>query len=125
LNKYGHLSQADLVATLTYFTADCIVRAITTHVPNYEKYPVLIGSGGGTQNKTLMNYLKKILPSHMRLAVSDEYGIPSPFKESVLFAILGYTCINQIGNNIPHASGASAFTIMGHLVYPPRFAKGI
>jgi anhydro-N-acetylmuramic acid kinase len=123
MQKYSHLSKEDIMATFAAFTGDCIARAITTWVPDYEKYPTLIASGGGVFNPTIMKYLKEKLPPHMTLKLSDDYGIPATYKECVLFAMLGYTCLHQIGNNIPHASGASDFTIMGHLVWPPRFAK--
>ena len=123
VEKYKSLKPEDIMATLTYYTAYCVNRAITTYVPEYEKYPVLIASGGGTFNPTLMNYISDLIPKTMRLTTSDEFDIPAMYKECALFGLLGYTCINKIGNNIPHASGASAYTIMGHLVWPPRMAK--
>lgn len=125
INKYKHLKPEDIMATLAYFTADCVVRAITEFVPEYEKYPVLIASGGGTNNPAMMDVLRELLPKGMKLVQSDEYGIPSTYKECTLFALLGYTCLHQIANNVPHACGASDFTIMGHLVWPPRFSKGV
>ena len=63
------------------------------------------------------------MPKHLRLTLSDEYGVPAAFKEAIKFAALGHATINQLANNIPAACGANRFGILGKLVLPQRMAK--
>ena len=76
-------------------------------------------------NKGLMERLRANLPSGLRLAVSDEFGIPAQYKEAVKFAALALAAQLQLANNIPAASGASRFAILGKLVAAPRLARGV
>jgi anhydro-N-acetylmuramic acid kinase len=85
----------------------------------------LIASGGGVRNKVLMERLRANLPSGLRLAVSDEFGIPAQYKEAIKFAALALAAQLQLANNIPAASGASRFAILGKLVAAPRFSRGV
>ena len=64
------------------------------------------------------------LPSGLRLTVSDELGIPAQYKEAIKFAALALAAHLQLANNIPAASGASRFAILGKLVAAPRLARG-
>lgn len=40
-------------------------------------------------------------------------------------SVLAHATANLLANNIPAASGASKFGILGKLVQPPRLARGI
>ena len=80
-------------------------------------------SGGGTRNAYLMERLKDHMPKGLRVALSDEFGVPAVFKEAIKFAVLAHAAVNQLANNIPAASGAVKFGILGKLVQPPRLAK--
>jgi 1,6-anhydro-N-acetylmuramate kinase len=124
LDKYARLSPEDLMATLCAFTATAIVRAITDHVPDLAIVNVLIASGGGTRNPTLMRMLREQLPEHIRLTTSNEYGIPAQFKEATKFATLGFATLNHLANNIPACSGASQYSILGKIALAPRLAGG-
>ena len=115
----------DLLATFTEFTAASIVRAIVEHVPILPEISTLVASGGGVRNAHLMKRLAALLPSGLRLTTSDEFGIPAQYKEAVKFAALGLAAKLQLANNIPAASGASRFAILGKLVAAPRLARGI
>lgn len=123
LAKYAHLSLEDIMATLTEFTAIAITRSIVDHVEILAEIPVLIASGGGTRNSFLLERLRAHLPKSLRLTTSDEFGIPPQFKEAVKFATLAHATVNGLANNIPAASGASSFAILGKLVQPPRLAR--
>ncbi|WP_159014438.1 anhydro-N-acetylmuramic acid kinase [Acidisoma sp. S159] len=122
--KYSGLSSEDLFATLTEFTAIAITRSIADNVSRLAEIRTLIASGGGTRNGFLMKRLAAHLPSSLRLAASDEFGMPAQFKEAIKFATLAHATINRLANNIPAASGAERFGILGKLVYPPRMALG-
>ena len=39
----------------------------------------------------------------------------SRIKESLLMAVLGYTCYNHISNNMPSVTGASGDSIYGEI----------
>jgi anhydro-N-acetylmuramic acid kinase len=118
-----HLSAEDLLATFTEFTAIAIGRSIQDHVEGLGEIKLLLASGGGTRNAYLMQRLAEKLPKSLRLTKSDEFGIPAAFKEAIKFATLAHATINHLANNIPAASGASRFGILGKIVLPPRLAK--
>lgn len=120
---YKHLAAPDLLATVTEFAAYSIVRSITDNVKSIGEIKIIMASGGGTRNAFLMERLATYMPKGLRLTLSDEFGIPAAFKEAIKFATLAHATVNQLANNIPAASGAKRFGILGKLVQPPRLAK--
>lgn len=104
----------DKLATVTVFSARVIEHAIKTFVLKKYNANELIISGGGLKNKTLIKHLKKLLPN-VRFVTSDKYRLPSKFKEAILFALLGYTCVKGIKNNIPSCTGAKEKVILGKM----------
>jgi anhydro-N-acetylmuramic acid kinase len=123
LDTYDQLPPRDVMATLSAFTATSIAASITDHVPALDELGVLIASGGGVRNAALMGMIAERLPARMRLTTSAEFGIPPQFKEAVKFATLAYATQRGLANNIPAASGAVRFAILGKTVQPPRFAR--
>ena len=123
LADYSHLSKADMLATMTEFAAYAITRSITDNVKTIAEIKVIMASGGGTRNSCLMERLKDYMPKGLRLTTSDEFGIPPQFKEAIKFATLAHATVNHLANNIPAASGAVKFGILGKLVQPPHLAK--
>jgi anhydro-N-acetylmuramic acid kinase len=125
IEEFKHLSAQDLLATVTEFAAYSIVRSITDNVKTLDEISTIMASGGGTRNAYLMERLASYMPKSLRLTKSDEFGVPAAFKEAIKFATLAHATINGLANNIPAASGATRFGILGKLVQPPRLAKGI
>jgi anhydro-N-acetylmuramic acid kinase len=124
LEDYKDTSTEDLMATLTRFTANSIQRSLVDFILPRAAIKTVIASGGGTRNETLMGHLREGLAPHgVELHVSDEYGLPAPFKEAIKFATLAFACKNSLANNIPAASGASSFAVLGKLSFAPRLAK--
>lgn len=124
LRKYAHLSNEDLVATFTEFTAYAITRSISDNVPGFGGVKEIIASGGGVRNITLMKALVVHMAEHgIEVVTSDKYGIPPQYKEAIKFGTLAFANMHGIANNIPAASGASRFAILGKLTKPPRMAK--
>lgn len=123
--KYGKLSNSDMMATVTEFSAYAITQSIIDNVKRLAEISVIMASGGGTRNTFLMERLATYIPAGLRLTLSDEFGIPAHFKEAIKFGVLAHATINGFANNIPAASGATRFGILGKLVQPPRLAKGI
>jgi anhydro-N-acetylmuramic acid kinase len=108
---------------VTEFAAYSIVRSITDNVKALNEITVMMASGGGTRNAYLMERLAAHMPKGLRLTLSDEFGVPAAFKEAIKFATLAHATVNGMANNIPAASGAKRFGILGKLVQPPRLAK--
>jgi len=104
----------DLISTLTFFTAYSIKYSLEKFVFPKHKISEIVISGGGIKNKTLITFLKKLLPS-VKIISSDKYGLPSKYKEAILFALLGYTCLKQIPNNIPSCTGARKKVVTGKI----------
>ena len=124
LDDYKTESTENLLATLTLFTAWSIERSLVDFILPRAPIKIVIASGGGTRNETLMGHLRKKMASQgVDLCISDEYGLPAPFKEAIKFATLAFACKNSLANNIPAAGGASSFAVLGKLSLAPRLAK--
>jgi anhydro-N-acetylmuramic acid kinase len=123
LDAYQSVPPADVMATLCAFTASSITQSITDHMPGIDEINLVIASGGGVRNTALMAMLADRLPTGLRLTTSDEFGIPPQFKEAVKFATLAYATQRGLANNIPAASGAARFAVLGKTVQPPRLAR--
>jgi anhydro-N-acetylmuramic acid kinase len=123
LDDFGELSPQDVIATLTRFSAEAINKALRDNVPHLDEITTLVTSGGGARNDTLLAQIAELVPAHLTLRLSDEYGLPAQFKEAIKFATLAVATLNSIGNNIPAASGAVRFAVLGKLVQAPRHAR--
>jgi len=123
LDTYAALPPEDLVATLTRFSAEAITRAFIDLIPQVTDIDTLIASGGGVRNATLLNEITQLLPDRVLLTRSDDYGLPAQYKEAIKFATLAVATQHGIGNNIPAASGAARFGVLGKLVLPPHQAR--
>lgn len=123
LDEFAHLEPHDVLATLTRFSAESIVRSLLDNVTQLDEIDTLITSGGGVRNATLLRDVQDLLPAGVTLRISDEYGLPAQFKEAIKFATLAVATLHQIGNNIPHASGARRMAVLGKLVQAPRNAR--
>ncbi|MBA2447853.1 MAG: anhydro-N-acetylmuramic acid kinase [Chloroflexi bacterium] len=112
------LSVADVVATLTAFTAHSIADQYHRFLPAPPD-EVVIG-GGGSQNPVLMGMLGDLLaPS--RVLVHEDFGLPAVGREAIYFAILGYQALHGRPNTIPSCTGADHAVVMGNLVPGPNY----
>ncbi|CAG9983471.1 unnamed protein product [Clonostachys byssicola] len=124
LQRYSDRSTEDLLATLTRFTAQSIVRSLVDFVLVRGPLTQVIASGGGTRNATLMANLSEELSKHnLKVRVSDEVGIPAAYKEAIKFATLAYANKRQLANNIPAAGGAVKYAVLGKLSWAPQKAQ--
>ncbi len=106
------LSGPDLVATLTAFTAESIVRAYRDFLPAFPDEIIL--SGGGALNPTLTAMLRqRAAPARVRR--SDELGLPTDAKEAIAFAVLAYETIHRRPGNLPACTGARHPVILGKI----------
>ncbi len=111
------LSDADIVATFTAFTAHSIAQSYRDFVlPAMAIHDVFV-SGGGAHNQTLLAMIGELLPG-LRIETTEAIGISSDAKEAVAFAIFANNFVQGIPNNLPSATGASTSTVMGKLALP-------
>jgi anhydro-N-acetylmuramic acid kinase len=121
LARWKDLPPEDIIATLTRFTAISITNSLRELVGDVTGVDTLVCSGGGTRNAVLMRHLGELAP--VRVTTSDEFGVPPQFKEAIKFGTLGFANMNLLANNIPACSGATRFTIMGKLQWPPDMVR--
>ena len=89
LNFVRGLSLEDGLSTLTDFTAFIIYQSIfsSININKDTKLNILI-CGGGRKNLSLVNSIKKNLPTNINLSQIDDYKIDGDFIESQAFAYL-------------------------------------
>ncbi len=108
----------DVIRTATVFTAISIADAFRRFVFPRTHISELIVAGGGAQNPLLMAQLAAMLPG-ITILDSGLFGLPSAAKEAFAFAVLAYESFHGRANNLPSATGASHFAVMGKLSRPP------
>lgn len=113
--QYGKLSNDDLIATMSRFTAESIAAACRRHVMPHNVYEEAIVSGGGARNGFLMEQLRSALPE-LSITISEEYGLPVASKEAVAVAILANETLHGVPNNLPAATGARHPVVLGTIV---------
>lgn len=116
LAKRHRIAPADLLHTVTAFTAASIARAIQDFVFPHARLSELILAGGGARNPLLVAYLAAFLPS-LKIIPADAFGIPADAKEAFAFAVLAYEAWRQHANNLPSATGARHPAVLGKICY--------
>ena len=118
LRRCGQADRADVIATATALTANSMALAVERFVLGRGKYTEWVVSGGGTENVTLMTLLSKEAGRlGLRLRHSDEFGVPSPAKEALAFALLAYLTWHRQPGNMPSATGAKRGVVLGKVSY--------
>jgi anhydro-N-acetylmuramic acid kinase len=107
------LSAADVVATLTAFTAHSIADQYRRFLPGRPD-EVVVG-GGGSRNPVLMQLLSELLdPAQLRF--HEDFGLPSLGREAVYFAVMGHEALHGRPNTVPGCTGAGHAVVMGKVV---------
>ena len=106
------LAPADLLATLTEFTALSVASEYQTFLPQMPDRILLCG--GGSRN----SYLKSRIAHHLSpipVLTTDEVGLNAEFKEAIAFAVLAYWRHHGVPGNLPQVTGAQSFQLLGEL----------
>lgn len=118
LAAFPGVSPADWLATATRYTA-------ATMQVNYARYVFprcdareIILSGGGAHNLTLRRDIEALFPGRTVLTQED-LGYSSDAKEAVAFAVIAHETMRGKPGNVPGATGASRFVVMGNITPVP------
>ncbi|MDB9525927.1 anhydro-N-acetylmuramic acid kinase [Oscillatoria sp. CS-180] len=110
-----NLLPADILATLTEFTALSIAQSYRTFLPALPSE--MLVCGGGSRNAYLINRLQVHLPE-MTVQTTSDAGVPADLKEALAFAVLGYWHCQRFPGNLPSVTGASQAVPLGKLHKP-------
>jgi anhydro-N-acetylmuramic acid kinase len=114
------LSDADLVATATAFTAASIADAYRRFVfpsiksADLPKLQIILG-GGGTKNPTLVRMLAERMDVG-ELCTHEDFGMNSSAKEPLAFAIMAHETLQGQPSNVPSVTGARRAVVLGKIV---------
>jgi anhydro-N-acetylmuramic acid kinase len=113
---------ADLLATLTRFSAETIAEALRNvfvqkrfSMAEISQFKIYM-SGGGMHNPLLVNWLKELLPE-IEFRKTNDLGINGDAKEAVLFAILANECLVGNNTNFGKREGVPSVS-MGKISFP-------
>ncbi len=108
---------ANLIATLTEFTARSIALAFERHILVDPPVDEIVVAGGGGANPTLMARIaENLVPRRVRR--SEDYGIPSSAREAMAFAILADMALRGEASSLPSVTGARHAAVLGKLSFP-------
>lgn len=110
--RENRISDADLMATVTAFTAETIRYSVEHYFP--VKPDRLIIGGGGSMNQTLVQDIARALPD-CRVMTNEDMGFDSNAKEAVAFAVLANEALFAGSNNVPTVTGAKNPVVMGKI----------
>ena len=107
-----NLAAADLVATLTAFTAETIYDYYQRFLFSHYSVDEIYISGGGSHNLTLMGHLETLFQPTPLLPI-DSIGFSSDAKEAIAFAVLANEAVHGHPTNLPQVTGASQPMVLG------------
>ena len=110
--KDQNVGQADLVATLTTFTAQSIFDYYRRFLFSHYSVDEIYISGGGSHNLTLMGHLETLFQPIPLLPI-DSIGFSSDAKEAIAFAVLANEAVHGHPTNLPQVTGASQPMVLG------------
>ena len=112
LRECQSLTNYDILATLTEFTASAIAKSYRNFLPVFPD-EVLIGGGGG-RNGYLMERLQDLLTPAI-VKRTDDFGMSGDSKEAIAFAVLGYLRLKERSGNLPSVTGAKRSVLLGKI----------
>ena len=107
----------DLIATLSTATIESVANSYEKFIFPLSNPTKVIVSGGGVKNKFIMDGLKNRLPG-LEFIQSDKLGIPSKYKEVILFALLAYLRLINKSFNLKNITGSPEKALLGKISSP-------
>lgn len=107
-----HPLDANLIATVTAYTAHSIADAYRRWLP--ELPDEVYVNGGGARNPLLMRMIADALDG-IPVRATDELGISADAKEAILFALMAHDSVAGYPTNIPGATGAKRAVALGNV----------
>lgn len=104
----------DQVATATALTASTMAKAYEDHILRKGPLDNIFVSGGGARNQYLLTLFAELLPD-IAVRRLEETGFDSKALEALAFAILAYATLNGLPSNVPNATGAKEFVVLGKI----------
>jgi anhydro-N-acetylmuramic acid kinase len=118
-----NVPEADIVATVTAFTAASVTLHIRRDLPRSGAPGAdVIVCGGGASNPFLLKCLQDSLPEYC-LLTADDAGFPSRAIEASTFALLACLTARGVPGNLPAITGAAQPVVLGKVV-PGRTFRG-
>ncbi len=111
------LDAEDTMATATLLAAASVYQAYAQYVREEQSIDVLVVSGGGTHNDTLMAMLGDAF-SPIPVRPASDYGLDVDAKEALCFAVLAHETVNGVPTNLPAVTGASGQALLGAISVP-------
>ena len=118
LMHQSDLAPADLLATLTLFTARSIAAGIERFADPAGEMEEVFVSGGGVRNSHLMALLEEVLAPR-RVRPIDDLGVTADSKEALAFAVLANETVMGRAGNVRGATGATLDAVLGKISLPP------
>ncbi|CAN1210883.1 anhydro-N-acetylmuramic acid kinase [Tumidithrix helvetica PCC 7403] len=110
--QQAQLSNYDILATLTEFTARAIALSYRQFLPKFPDRVLLCG--GGCRNRYLVERLRDLL-APAEVMSTDDAGVNADFKEAIAFAVLGYLKLQKRLGNLPSVTGAKGSVELGRV----------
>ncbi|HJP33820.1 MAG: anhydro-N-acetylmuramic acid kinase [Candidatus Latescibacteria bacterium] len=123
LMHQADLAPADLLATLTLFTARSIAVGIEHFADSAGEMEEVFVGGGGVHNSHLMALLEEVL-SPRRVRPIDDLGVRADAKEALAFAVLANETVMGRAGNVRGATGATMDAVLGKISLPPLSEEG-
>jgi anhydro-N-acetylmuramic acid kinase len=113
-SRARRLSVEDTLATATALTAASVYQAYARFVRPEAPADVVIASGGGVHNRTLMAALARhFAPVPVRSLAA--YGLDPDAKEALCFAVLAHETASGVPTSLPAVTGAARPAVLGTL----------
>jgi anhydro-N-acetylmuramic acid kinase len=111
IQEMCELSQFDVVATFTEFTARSMALNYQMHLPSMPDKIIL--AGGGAANSSLVRAIQNQFSA--KVWTSDELGWPVQAIEPAAFALLAFLRLNKRPGNLPETTGANRAVLCGQI----------
>lgn len=109
------LSDEDILATATAFTAESIAHNYREFVFPRVSIDEILLAGGGANNKTLVGMLRDRLNPVPITTIEERLGIPVEAREVLTMIAIGNDTVQGYAGNVPSATGAQCRVIAGDI----------